>query len=91
MFHVVDKWVYAMSSLRFLSGLCELTGGLLMLYFGTSERALQVNGILALVGPFVLVGVTAFGVVGIASEAVNIRRIVLLLIGVGLILYASRS
>ncbi|WAH39189.1 YqhV family protein [Alicyclobacillus dauci] len=87
---MVDKVVYAMASLRFMSGLVEVTGGLLMLYFGTAERSLQVNATLALVGPFVLIAVTAFGVAGIAGE-VSLRRIVLLLIGVGFILYASRS
>lgn len=90
MFHVLDKVVYAMASLRFLSGLVELTGGLLMLYFGSAARALQVNGVLALVGPFVLIAVTAFGVAGIAGE-VSLRRIVMLVIGVAFILYAARS
>ncbi|MFB5191135.1 YqhV family protein [Alicyclobacillus fastidiosus] len=90
MWQVVDKVVYGMASLRFISGMIELTGGLLMLYFGTAQRALQVNGLLALVGPVVLIGVTAFGVIGIADE-VKIWRIVMLLIGVGCILFASRS
>lgn len=90
MFQMDDRVVSIMALLRFFSGSLELTGGLLMLYFGTVPRALQVNGALALVGPFVLVAVTAVGLAGLAGEA-NVRRIVVLVIGVAMILYGSRS
>lgn len=90
MFHVVDKAVYSMAGLRFLSSLCEFTGAVLMLYFGTATRALQVNGALSLVGPFVLVAVTAIGVIGISGE-ISWSRIALILVGVALILFGSRA
>lgn len=90
MHQVVDKFVYAMASLRFLSGAAEMTGGFLMLYFGTVPRALQVNGALALVGPFVLIAVTSIGVAGLSGD-ISIRRIAMLIVGVAFILYASKS
>ncbi|KPV42316.1 DUF2619 domain-containing protein [Alicyclobacillus ferrooxydans] len=90
MFHGIERVVYAMASLRFISGILEVLGGLTMLYFGTASKALQVNGLLALVGPFVLIAVTVFGVVGIA-DGVSVRRILLLIIGVACILFATRT
>lgn len=60
-----------------------------MLYFGTTQKALQVNGLLALVGPVVLISVTALGVTGMAGE-VSLRKLVVLMIGVGCILYGTR-
>lgn len=90
MFHVVDKLVYAMASLRFVSGSIEILGGLAMLIAGTAPKALQVNGLLALVGPLILVSVTAIGLAGIAGE-VKLWRIGLILVGVALVLYGSRA
>lgn len=89
--HVVDKVVYGMASLRFMSSAIECLGGFLMLYFGTAPKALQVNGVLALVGPFVLIAVTAFGVAGMANDEVSLWKLGMLVVGVGLILYASKS
>ncbi|EJY55930.1 spermidine synthase [Alicyclobacillus hesperidum URH17-3-68] len=85
----IEKWVYPMAALRFLSGLCELTGCFAMLWYGTVGRALQVNGLLALVGPVILVSVTALGLTGLAGE-VRLWRMALVVIGVGLVLYGSR-
>ncbi|MCL6516186.1 DUF2619 domain-containing protein [Alicyclobacillus sp.] len=90
MFEVVDKVVWAMAGMRCLSSLVELTGALLMLYFGTAASALQVNAALALVGPFVLVTVTMLGVSGLAGE-IALWRIALIILGVGLILFAARG
>ncbi|GMA55865.1 hypothetical protein GCM10025858_03680 [Alicyclobacillus sacchari] len=60
-----------------------------MLWYGTVGRALQVNGLLALVGPFILVSVTALGLTGLAGE-VRLWRVALVVVGVGLVLYGSR-
>lgn len=79
-----------MASLRFLSGSLEILGGLSMLYLGTVPRALQVNGLLALVGPFILISVTAIGLAGIAGE-VKLWRIGFILVGVAFILYGSKA
>lgn len=90
MFSVVDKVVYGMAGLRFLSSLVELTGAVLMLYAGTAGRALQVNAALALFGPFVLVAVTALGIAGLSNGA-HWTRVACVVIGVGFILYGSRG
>lgn len=90
MFQIEDKVVYAMAGVRFLSSLLECLGAVLMLYFGTAQKALQVNGGLALVGPFVLVSVTFLGVAGLAGE-IPWWRIALIVIGVGSILLGARA
>ncbi|SFU89791.1 Protein of unknown function [Alicyclobacillus macrosporangiidus] len=89
-FEVIDKVVYAMAGLRFLSSLAELTGACLMLYFGTAASALQVNAALALVGPLVLVTVTMLGISGLAGE-MALWRIALIVLGVGCILLGARG
>lgn len=90
MFDVSDKVVYAMASIRFISSLLELSGALLMLYFGTAHKALQVNAGLALVGPFVLITVTALGVMGISGD-IHWHRVLFILLGVFFILYGARG
>ncbi|MDQ0188347.1 YqhV family protein [Alicyclobacillus cycloheptanicus] len=90
MFEIEDKVVYAMASLRFLSSCVECLGAVLMLYFGTAHKALQVNGALALVGPFVLVTVTFLGIAGMAGQ-VPWWKIGLIVVGVGCILTGARG
>ncbi|MCL6445812.1 MAG: YqhV family protein [Alicyclobacillus sp.] len=91
MLHVVDKWVYGMAGLRLLSSLVEMSGAMLMLYYGTAAKALQVNAALAFVGPLVLVTVTLLGVAGIASNDMHWGRIACILFGVGCILFGARG
>ncbi|MBX5437385.1 MAG: YqhV family protein [Alicyclobacillaceae bacterium] len=79
-----------MAGLRLTSSMFELAGALLMLYFGTAARALQVNGLLALVGPLVLVSVTALGLWGVADD-LEWSRIAWILLGVGCILFGARG
>lgn len=88
--HVVDKVVYGMAGIRFISSLLELTGAFLMLRFGTADKALWVNGLLAMVGPVVLVSVTFLGIAGIADE-IHWWRIGIIVLGVGCILFGARG
>lgn len=90
MFDVQDKVVYAMAGVRIFSSCVEFLGAMLMLYVGTAGKALQVNGGLALVGPFVLVTVTMLGVAGLAAH-VSWWRIGLIILGVGAILAGARG
>lgn len=90
MFGVVDKAVYGMAGLRFLSSFVEMSGALLMLYFGTATKALQVNAALAMVGPTVLVLVTMFGVSAMTADGIPIGKVVCIVLGVLLILYGAR-
>ncbi len=88
-FAIVDKVVYGMALLRFVSSLIEFSGAILMLYFGTATKALQVNGALALVGPFVLVAVTAIGITGM-TQTIHWTKILWITMGVACILFGTR-
>lgn len=90
MFHVLDKTVYAMAGIRILSSLIEFSAALVMLYVGTASKALQVNAVLALVGPVILISVTALGLSNLAGS-VPLSRIAAIVMGVGLILYGARG
>lgn len=91
MFDIQDKVVYGMAGIRVLSSCIEFAGAMLMLYFGTAGKALQVNAGLALVGPLVLVSVTLLGIVGIAGEGIAWQRIALIMLGVACILFGARG
>ncbi|GIM44567.1 hypothetical protein DNHGIG_01160 [Collibacillus ludicampi] len=88
--NMVDHVVWGMAGLRFLSGTIEVLAAFLMLYFGTVERALMVNAVLSLVGPTVLILVTTLGLIGLA-EKLELWRRVLVMAGVGLILWGVRG
>ncbi|MGI6606448.1 MAG: YqhV family protein [Peptococcia bacterium] len=57
-----------MGLLRLLSGILEFSAGSLMIFFNNVETALKINAILALVGPTIMILVTALGLVGIAGN-----------------------
>jgi hypothetical protein len=79
-----------MAAIRLLSASIEVTGALLILRFGRVDTALRINGLLGLVGPTILVGVTLLGVAGLAGRIVP-AKIAIIFIGVYLILYGSRA
>jgi len=85
-----DNVLYGMAGLRFLSGLIEVSAALLMVYFGTVQRAVQINAGLALVGPTVLILVTSLGLIGVADK-LEFWRMAIIMLGVGLILYGVRG
>jgi hypothetical protein len=88
--NMVDHVVWGMAGLRFLSGTIEVIAAFLMLYFGTVERAVVVNAFLSLVGPTVLILVTTLGLIGLA-EKLELWRMVIVMAGVGLILWGVRG
>jgi hypothetical protein len=88
--HVVDQVVWGMAGLRLLSGTIEVLAALLMLYYGTVERAVMVNAFLSLVGPTVLILVTTLGLIGLA-EKLEFWRMAIVMAGVGLILWGVRG
>ncbi|UOF90124.1 YqhV family protein [Fodinisporobacter ferrooxydans] len=85
-----DYILTGMVGLRLLSGTIEICAALLMWYLGTVEKAFTVNAFLSLVGPLVLVSVTALGLTGMA-DSISIWKIFIILCGVGLILYGVHS
>lgn len=64
----MDKIVLGMAALRFLSAGIEFTAATLMLHFGRVETAFKINAVLAVIGPTVLMGVTALGLFGLSSQ-----------------------
>ena len=84
-----DPLVTSMAAMRFVSSAIECTAAIFMLRVGRVETALRINGLLGLVGPFILIAVTTLGVVGLAGK-LQVGKIVLVFAGVYLILYGSR-
>ncbi|SJZ88266.1 YqhV family protein [Selenihalanaerobacter shriftii] len=89
MIFIKNKIVASMSLLRILSGIIEFTAALLMLKFNTVERALQINSVLAMVGPVVLVLVTTLGLIGIADK-ISALNFIIIGAGVALILLGTK-
>ncbi|WP_038089551.1 YqhV family protein [Tumebacillus flagellatus] len=85
-----DSIVNGMAGLRFVSGLIEVSAALLMLYFGTVQKAVMINAGLALVGPTVLILVTTLGLIGMADK-LEFWRMLVVMGGVGLILWGVRG
>lgn len=88
--YFVDKIVAGMAGVRILSAAIELTAALLMLKLNRVEAAFQINSILAMVGPVVLLTVTSLGLVGLAGKVspagmfVILTGVVLIFIGIKL-------
>lgn len=82
--------VAGMALMRFISAGIELTAALLMLRLGKIDAALRINATLGLVGPVVMIGVTALGIVGLAHQ-ISYGKLLLIVGGVGLVLYGVRS
>ncbi|MGI6145519.1 MAG: YqhV family protein [Peptococcia bacterium] len=75
-----------MGLLRLLSGMIEISAGLLMIYFQNVETALKINATLALIGPTIMIVVTSLGLIGIAGN-VSLEKMLTILCGVALIFY----
>ncbi|MTI94820.1 MAG: DUF2619 domain-containing protein [Firmicutes bacterium] len=78
-----------MAAIRMLYGVVSLSGGLLMLYYKDLQSAVKINGIIGSVGPFVFLFVSAIGVAGLAGQ-IDLRKLGLLLMGITLIMLATR-
>lgn len=83
-FYFVDKIVAGMAGVRILSATIELTAALLMLKLNRVEAAFQINSVLAMVGPAVLLTVTSLGLIGLAGK-VSPAGMFVILTGVALI------
>lgn len=85
-----DPFVTGMTLTRVLSACAELTGAFLMWRAGRVDAAMRVNAYLGLVGPLVLLTVTAIGIAGLAGRGLPVSKIVLIVMGVYLILFGTR-
>ncbi|MDI6906220.1 MAG: YqhV family protein [Thermoanaerobacterales bacterium] len=86
----MEKLVWGMAGLRFLSASIEFSAAMLMLYFGRVETAVKINASLAIVGPTVLLLVTALGLCGLAAR-LSPQGMLLVLAGVALIFLGIRT
>lgn len=84
------KIVAGMALLRLLSASIEITAALLMLKMGKVTTAVKLNAALGLVGPTILILVSALGIAGLAGK-VPVGKIALVAVGVGLIFLAARK
>ncbi|MBX6724303.1 MAG: YqhV family protein [Dactylosporangium sp.] len=85
-----DPFVAGMTLTRIISGCIELTGAYLMWRAGRVDGAMRVNAYLGLVGPLVLVTVTAIGIAGLAGRGLPASKLILILMGVYLIIFGTR-
>lgn len=85
-----DNTVTAMAALRILSGIVEVGAALLILRYNRIDTALRMNGILAVIGPTILLLGITLGVVGL-SDRVPLNRMVLIYLGTILIFWGTRK
>lgn len=79
--------VLMMAMLRLFSGGMEVFAALLMLYLNDAKKALFINGLLAFVGPTVLIVTMSIGIASVANE-ISVSKMVFLALGVGCIFIA---
>lgn len=84
-----ETTLLSMVALRLMSGTFEITAALLMLKFNNIERALQINAVLAIVGPLTLILTMTIGLVGIADK-ISLSKLLIVGIGVFLILFGLK-
>lgn len=80
---IKDKYVFGMAAIRILSGMIELSAALLMLKLNRVEDAMKINGLLAFIGPMILLTVTGIGIAGLAGKTEPWKMV---LIGMGVML-----
>lgn len=90
MFFVTDKITAGMAAVRVFSACIEFTAAMLMLRYGTVQKAMQINAFLATVGPIVLITVTSLGLIGLAGK-ISLSRMALIFLGVTFILLGARN
>lgn len=81
--------VVSMAVFRLLAGTIEITAALLMLKFGKVHMAMQINAVLGMIGPTVLIIVSTLGLIGL-SQQLPLHKILLVGIGVLLIFVGTR-
>ncbi|NLJ85857.1 MAG: YqhV family protein [Firmicutes bacterium] len=79
-----------MALLRIVAGSLEITAALLMIRSGRVTTALQINGILGLIGPFILAAVSLLGLAGLAGR-ISPSKLAIVGVGVFFILLGTRQ
>lgn len=82
----MNKFVFSMALLRFISGSIEVLAGLWMLRLNQVDRALAINAGLALIGPLILISTNSIGLIGL-SYKLSYGKLVWVALGVSFILF----
>jgi uncharacterized membrane protein len=90
MFSMVEKVILAMAGLRVISGLIEITAGLLILKFNQVDKALMVNAMLAVIGPIILITSMSLGIFTLADK-ISYSKLLFIALGVGFILLGLKK
>lgn len=85
-----DNTVLAMAALRMFSGVLEVCAALLIIRFNRIDTALRINGILAIIGPTILLICIIIGVTGL-SNRLPLGRLLLIYLGVFLLFWGTRK
>lgn len=80
--------VSGMAGIRVFSSLCEFAGAMLMLHYGSADKAVKINSLLAVVGPVVLLTTTSLGLAAMVGK-VPLWKIFAIASGVGVIFFAA--
>ncbi len=78
-----------MSYLRLIGAGLEVAAAILMLKINTVETALRINAILGLLGPVVLIAVSALGLWGLVGR-ISFAKLLMTLCGAVLIILGTR-
>lgn len=81
--------VVLMSYLRVIGAGVEIAAAILMMRINTIEAALRINAVLGLLGPVVLIAVSALGLWGLV-EHVSLAKLAMVLCGSILIIIGTR-
>ncbi|TYR82446.1 DUF2619 domain-containing protein [Priestia megaterium] len=84
-FDHINGTVLTMACLRFVSSFIEFIAAILIFTNNDVKKALMINGMLALVGPIVMVSSFSIGLVSIADQ-LSFGKLILIVIGVVFIL-----
>lgn len=82
--------VKAMAFMRFASSIIEFSAALFMLHIGRVEAAMNINGLLGLVGPIAFFGTTMLGITALAGQ-LPLPKLLMIIAGVMLIFAGTRG
>jgi len=81
----LNSTVLTMACLRFISSFIEFIAAILIVTNNDVKKALMINGMLALVGPIVMVSSFTIGLVSVADQ-LSFGKLIMIVVGVLFIL-----
>lgn len=81
----IDTTILSMAGLRFVSATIELTAAIAMLMLNDVKKAVALNAMLALVGPFIFIATMTIGLLSMTDD-LSFSKLFFIGIGVAFIL-----